>query len=306
VRECASNFIINEGEDFTMKRMMHLTEQLTDEQFTTLVGDAKLKQRKKECSEFQKALLGCLSSLQHLRSASKAEVALNPKVAVAEWEYFNDLRIPLTRYDEVSKQEVSITLYDYIKNEQYHLNHSLIILGGQNTTGYGKSQLAMRFVLSVAAGMSKASGAPITPIFARTFDILREAKSQMAVASPILFDEVRFSDVVQVQYLSEDGLKALLDVRAGGQIHLRHNDATFAPNQVRVWTSNADSMEEFLQGSDRKIFKNETVPETVRRRCWVCIVKERLLKPEAIKHLKSVSSSSHSQYRDALQEFLPK
>jgi hypothetical protein len=70
----------------------------------------------------------------------------------------------------------------------------------------------MRFVHSVAMGLSMVKGETITPIFVKTLDILREAKPQLSVGSPILFDEVRFSDVVQVQYLSEDTLKALLDV----------------------------------------------------------------------------------------------
>jgi hypothetical protein len=148
--------------------------------------------------------------LQNLRSNSKAELALNPKVAVAEWEHFNDLRVPLTRYDEQTKQEVRITLYDYFKNEDYHLNHALIILGGDETTGFGKSQFAMRFVQSVAAAKSKVMGEVVTPIFARTFDILREAKAQLALGAPVLFDEVRFSDVVQIQFLSNLGFFSVI------------------------------------------------------------------------------------------------
>ena len=210
VRECASNFIINEAEDFTMKRVIFLTEHLNDEQFATLVGDAKIKQRKKDCSDFQKALLGCLSSLQALRSGKRFEVALSSSVAVAGWEHLQNLHQPCTRLDEQTGDEVSITLYDYIKHEDYHLNHALIILGGDETTGFGKSQFAMRFVQSVAAAKSKVMGEVVTPIFARTFDILREAKAQLAMGAPVLFDEVRFSDVVQIQFLSNLGFFSVI------------------------------------------------------------------------------------------------
>ena len=207
--------------------------------------------------------------------------------------------------DECSGEVISITLMDYVRNSDYHLNHSLIVLGGDRTTGWGKTQFAMRFITSVAMGMSKARGETISPLFVKTLDILREAKSEMAAGSPILFDEVRFADVVQVQYLSEDSLKALLDVRAGGNIHLRNNDATFVPNQVRMWTSNAETLDDFMQGSSRKIFRGESIPDTVRRRAWLCIVNKRLLKASAVVDLKQASAASSSNYNKALQEFLP-
>jgi hypothetical protein len=207
--------------------------------------------------------------------------------------------------DEVSGEVISIKLIDYVRRSDLHLNQSLIILGGDHTTGWGKSQFAMRFVHSVAMGLSTVKGETITPIFVKTLDILREAKAQLSVGSPILFDEVRFSDVVQVQYLSEDTLKALLDVRTGGQIHLRANDASFVPNQVRIWTSNAETLEDFMQGASRQVFRGVSIPDTVRRRCWVCLVSKRLLKLSAVPHLRQTSAANNDTYVKALQAFLP-
>ena len=302
--ECSANFIVHETGCFNMQQMIALTKGLPDAKFNILVGDAKLKQRTKEATDFQKALLTCLSSLNQFR-CDRSLLSLGSNVAVAEWHHFETLDHECTRLDEVSGDVISIRLIDYVKRSELHLNHSLIILGGDHTTGWGKSQFAMRFVHSVAMAKSRSTGEDITPIFAKTLDILREAKAQLSVGSPILFDEVRFSDVIQVQYLSEDTLKALLDVRAGGQIHLRANDATFVPNQVRIWTSNAETLEDFMQGATRQVFQGISIPDTVRRRCWVCLVSKRLLKASAVQHLKQTSAANSSTYQQALRAFLP-
>jgi hypothetical protein len=105
--------------------------------------------------------------------------------------------------------------------------------------------------------------------------------------------------------VGEDALKAILDVRSGGQVHLRNNDCTFPPNTVRVWTSNAPSFEDFLEGTGRKLFSGHSIPATVRRRTWVCQITERLLKPQAVANLKATSAANHATYSKALQEFMP-
>jgi hypothetical protein len=97
VAECAANFIIHGTEDFTMKRMISLTQGLTDAKFNTLVGDAKLKQRRKEATEFQKALLSCLSSLNQFRG-ERSLASLSSNVAIAEWNHFETLDHECTRF----------------------------------------------------------------------------------------------------------------------------------------------------------------------------------------------------------------
>ena len=291
--------------EWTTESLLHLFESVTDEKLLKIVGDARLT-KAAERTELQTALLTNLSILQQLRrqsSASDPLLAWFQRLRVAEWIHFQYLdHQACKRFDEDTGVDVEVSLLQYIKDPSLHLAHALGVFGADHTTGWGKSQICNRFVLSVAACKSDIAGVKIPPIVTNTLDGARRHRAALAQGAPIHFQDCRFSDTVQVQYVSTDLIKAALDVREGGVVHIREEDLVFPPETVRVWSANVSSFEEFVGATVQRV---PNAAETMKRRMWVCWLSCKILTARGKEHLVAQTLASHDPYRRRMAAHFP-
>lgn len=294
----ATNFLVGVDDVFDMPRMMHITQGLSDTKFEVIVGNAN-GTPKKERTAFQTALLMMVSNIRALRKSSMIQ---HDMPVTCEWKHFQNLDQLCYRFNETLGQTVSVTLLQYLQDSELHLHHALVILGSNATSGWGKSQLCFTFVSKVAAGLSLFRGEVVRPIMTRTLDELRSYTAQMEQGAPIVFDDTKFSDSAQIQYMSDDMLKCCLDVRAGGAVRTRNVNVRFRPQQVRVWSANADSIEEFFCGDGERVPK---VVETALRRVWILNLKKPLITRDGIAHLKAKTIETNAGMAAVMKPFLP-
>lgn len=297
---CSSSFgdlALVRSESWTTESLAAATASSSDTQLLRLFGDAKLTHAT-ERTAFQDALLKSYIILAEIRRRTGSQTSLTTefsRLKVAEWVHFQYLdHQKCTRLDENSGEELSISLLAYIKDPAYHLAHAIGIFGDNATTGWGKSQVANRFIKSVADTRSDITHEDVIPIVVSNFDGLRRKREQLAKGSPVHFEDSKFSDTTQVQYCSEDFVKASIDVRAGGVIHVRDEDLIFIPETVRVWTANVTSLDEWICGDSKRV---PEVSATVRRRMWACFITHRLISDTGKAFLAQTSAESHSTYK---------
>jgi hypothetical protein len=308
-RTCAISFgnlaLIPEPVEWTIEQVENLTKPLSAAALLRLKANIGLLPDS-DRTEFQTTLLKVYPALVRLRESNAMQstsVLVARGMQVALWSHFVGLDSQYcTRFCEQTGQTLQITLKDYFLNPEFHLTHSLVLAGANDTTGYGKTQLLLRFVSSVAATLSDQASAEgstsrlIAPIVSQTLD-LRDHSTALVCRSPILFDDIRLTDGVQVQYLSEDLAKVLLDVRAGGKFRCRGQDIQLQPDTVRVFSSNCSSLAEFVGGEGHRI---ESLTETVERRVWFSRVTARLITDEGVSYLTERSRIGHDGYRNAM------
>jgi hypothetical protein len=174
--------------------------------------------------------------------------------------------LTLTRWEEHTDSTVSIPFLQYIRNAAYCRKYSLVLLGAP---GLGKSPLARSVCLMWAIALARSDGRldhSARFVECNTVDILRTMAPDMNEYTPMLFDEVSFSDSTQFQHMSVNMAKLLLNVEVQCSLHGRNNDIALAAGQPRVFTSNCEDLLEFVgQGLHETSFHFKAM----RKRCFV-------------------------------------
>jgi hypothetical protein len=273
--------------EFDLESLSALLRSVGDKQLLILMADAK-QCKPEDRNPFQECFLNLYPSLLRLRKLEAAEAEQEEWIAsirVAEWPHFHNLDQPCTRHDERTGLDITISLYEYLTDSAIFRAQALVILG---ETGFGKSQLANRWVTDVAEEMSAERGTKIFPLIVSSLDGIRKRAGLMRMGPPTHMEEMRLSDTVQVQYLSEEMVKILFDIRSGGQVHTRSEDIEFRPGSPRVWTSNASDISDFISKDSDRV--PDAMLDSIRRRVWICKLSAPVLTDAGIQFLEAQSA----------------
>jgi hypothetical protein len=110
---------------------------------------------------------------------------------------------------------------------------------------------------------------------AAELDSLKTANHLLNSNVPILFDEVRLTDRTKFQHMSPDQIKSLLCVEQPSTARARETNAVLHALAPRVFTSNAETLEEFVGG------RNAADMFAIRKKCWVFRLREPFVPAES-------------------------
>ncbi len=261
-------------QEFSFEQMLSITGKLDDIQMLKLKGEAGLAQDKEKTS-FQWALLKSYNNLKELRTLAKPSdivfQAHAPPMQIVPLNMLSAVGLQQTGtvLDESTGNVLSFSL-DKLFTTSLCLTYSVLICGANGTTGYGKSQIALRLAVELSTAIVESHGLPRSNarvVVATTLDSLRGIA--LPLGTVIVFDDLNPNDREQVVHLSENGMKALLNPRAIAGMRGRNNDIIIPLGVPRIFTANVVSGDEWCFGRLRW-----SLP--LQRRCIVYNITARI------------------------------
>lgn len=251
LRICAGDLALVASEaEWTAETLESVVKGLSDIQLQRLHMDAQLADRAKRTS-FQDALLRTYVGLIKLRNQEAANRdrssmirvggALDPKLKIGD---LINLDQQVHRLNEVTGETESVSLEFYIKTPALFLAYSLLIIGDDSTTGYGKSLASLVIGLYwtqrfVDTGLLRPERAYL--LYQNTIDSMRDAQEFQHPYVPILIDEFRPDDREQNQHVSAETIKALGNISKPRDLRARQNQVRLHAMQPVIMTGNAES-----------------------------------------------------------------
>jgi hypothetical protein len=272
---------------------------VTKHELEILIGRCKSTE-KNERSKFASILLSCekeiraLHKEKHVAASSKAAAMSNSMLVWVDrpWRKFFDRsdfedlnELIGSRHNELTGEIEYCSFLTYVADPGKHMCHAALVFGGDATSGFGKTSVCDRACFYWAKSYAPTFNINSAYyIYTRTIEGLKRVKTEMQAGVPILCDEINLSDDTQIQYLSEDGLKQLLDITSMADLRARNENVTIYPNQPLLMTANADSIQAWLGGR-----ATECLP--IMRRFWCCQLTTRILKATAAKREQLATSA---------------
>jgi hypothetical protein len=229
-------------------------QDLTNKQWAILLADLKVKMARAKdggdgLTAIERTIVLCkteIDSLRQKRMAAKAFVRYVAEVQVLVWpdEYQNLHKLRGTLMDAKTgiDREVSFTSY---MTTGLHLQVTVLLYG---PAGVGKTPLCESAAARMAASYQDTNE---YYIITSTPDSLRRVSEEGLMVSgvPIILDELDAADSKQHRSrLSANFVKQLTGVRTGGVVGARYQDFAFPPGCPRLVSSNAETMQEWLDG----------------------------------------------------------
>ncbi len=178
------------------------------------------------------------------------------------------------------------SLKEILENVSILSTHGLLLLGADDTTGFGKSSFAKRLATewSVAKTLELGRHANTAKVhWSNTLDDLRELA--IAPGAAIVMDELQVACADSVQYIGEGILKSVLDPTAGCSVRCRGRNAFFPPNTARIITANAASAVAWCGARLRWT-------EPLQRKCIVVVIDRPVVVPRWSSQTTGISSSA--------------
>jgi hypothetical protein len=193
-----------------VEQVYECVKDLDERAWNVLIADTRLVSKDIQ-TDFQTVLLKSkieLSAMRSLHTANKQDVpqlrrtvgivtVINPVEKIFPASAFIDLStIKMSRYDDIAKVTVEISLKEYITQPQYHGAQAALFLGGPDTTGYGKTRLAMRIAWMWAKQYAEELGEPTESAYflkVNNIDSIRTVQQYMRSGKPIILDEMEMS-----------------------------------------------------------------------------------------------------------------
>ena len=234
--------------EFSFEQFMTGIKMLTSEQILTLKGNVEVKPPK-ERSEFDKAFLRALPTLQGVKDLRRKRTqglvfsVDSPPFPVIPLSHLINLEQQGRRLMERTAGACEVvSLMDLFENATIMTKYAVLILGKSSTTGYGKTQLALRLAMEWAAAMTDAAQLPkeeAQVVFTNTVDAAKNVKFKQGMVW--VLDEFTPCDHDQVVHCSENMLKILFSPSTASTPRGRNNDMEICPGVARIITANADS-----------------------------------------------------------------
>ena len=262
----ASNMYLGRKDDvpeYTAKSVYEEVKDMTSEEYTNYVLDARLKQeRGEDCTKLEELL--CIDSIEkrvkELRKMSGrivSNVIYASKVkelgTVQSETVFKPMwkRLAVTVHDESlltpSMPRIGdsnkVTLETFLEFKELHQNVTLLMPG---VTRKGKSELAKFICLQTA--FKNQGTTNVRFLMTNTLDSLRNNQSIMLPGVPVLLDDIGGdSDEDQLIYSSVSLWKAILQVKDATQNRARNDDLMRASRQPKVLTTNCENLEDWTK-----------------------------------------------------------
>jgi hypothetical protein len=142
------------------------------------------------------------------------------------------------RLQEVTGNMEYITLAQLFSNPGLMSKCSIILLGGNETTGFGKTTIAKSLAASYVMWQVSQGGCSREAAFVHVSSTIDSLKDRTILPGQcLLLDEFSPCDVSQNRNLSPEALKVLLDTKNLGSIWTRFGD-TIIPPGARIFTAN--------------------------------------------------------------------
>ena len=152
--------------------------------------------------------------------------------------------------------------------------HAVVFMGGDSTTGYGKSTIARFLACKFAVYMTRVLNRPktdATVVNSTTLDDLSTISCKSGWA--VMLDELAVGDPEAVQYMCTTMMKAMCDPMTTTSLRARGKNVVLAANTARIFTTNATSLEDWAAG--RFVI---TLP--IRRKMWVFLITHKMIEHE--------------------------
>ena len=151
---------------------------------------------------------------------------------------------PVRRLNEITGEVDSFSLQEYVANPKYFLAYGLLIIGADDTTGFGKSLAAIVIALHwlqrfVTAGLVSKEKACV--VLHNTIDGMRDSQEHMCSYVPVVLDEFMPADAEQNQYCSADMLKGLMNINKPRDVRARLRQVRLCSHQPIIITANGNS-----------------------------------------------------------------
>ena len=134
--------VIKEPMDWTLEHVEEVAGVLGDASLLRMQANVVLLAPFQR-TEFQVAFRKVYKALVKIRAAQNTNMTQTMEVAkalpVALWCHFQNLDHICRRHCERSNRYVEITLAEYMRTSKYHMAHSLVLLGSNETPDSGKA-----------------------------------------------------------------------------------------------------------------------------------------------------------------------
>jgi len=225
--------------------------KLTRDRVETMRDEMLIKQAKTR-SSFEVAFLsgfGQLVKVKEMRSRGSQGLVFNaydPPFPVVPLEFLTGLQQRGTRLQEVTRKTEHLTLFDLLADAGRLEKHGALILGANSTTGFGKTQYALRVACEWSKAMAQARGLSrdsARVAFMNSLDAARDV--EFAPGMALVLDEFSPSDSESLVYISETMLKVLMCPSTPGTIRARNQEIKLCEGVARILTANASTASEW-------------------------------------------------------------
>lgn len=249
-----------EVEEYSAKTLLEAFKDMTAEDFTNFVLDARIKNESEEeltglerlmCNEKIESRVRELRRLSskvvtNVIYASKVKETgqVQPQTAFkSSWK-----KIRVTIHDKslltplMPQNGNTVTLETFVQFPELHQNVTLFLPGESRK---GKTELAKYICLVICM---KYQNENPRFLMTNTLDSLRANQALMLPGVPVLMDDIGGEDNdQQLIYSSVSMWKAILQVKDATQNRARNDDLMWAARQPRVMTTNCMNLEDWVQ-----------------------------------------------------------
>ena len=244
-----TNIEFKQGQEFQIYQVLNGIKNMTDTDVLKLKATFELKSPESR-TPFEKAYLRCHATIMRVRELKGKDKHtlmfsandIPPGVRVAPLSDFINLDQVGHSVEEVSMATKKWMLSDLFTKAEVMGTHGVILLGNDQTTGFGKTNLALRLALQWSRAMAKSAGRSESSakiVFSTDIDSARDIVFARGMVWVI--DEFHPWDREQVQYMSEGMLKVLVVPTAQGCVRARNESVKLVPGVGRIFTGNSSS-----------------------------------------------------------------
>jgi hypothetical protein len=217
---------------------------------------------------------------------------LNPPHHIFKAADYVDLNALIgERVDELSGLPVRVSYMSFLRDPRLHRRYAAVVLGNNETSGWGKSSLAESSARAWCLDRCERNGLPLeSAMYLRvnSIDSIRAHQKSIDGIGTFIFDEVVLADRSQVQHMSENGVKSLLDVTRPADLRAREHQVILPADVPRIFTANSGSLEEWL--GDVVVHIRDCIP--IFRRAFVFVMTQRQLRESAVLAIRPVAGQS--------------
>ena len=214
---------------YSFEQLLTGASKLTPLQLATKKGQIDAVPPK-ERSDLEKAFLRALPELKNVKTlSSKRATGItfqvdSPPFPVVPLTHLLGLEHQGRRFIERTRGASElVTLNDLFRDASYMSKYVVLILGESSTTGYGKTQMALRLAMEWARSMTEAQQLPMEEaqvVFTNTVDAAKNIKFKQGMVW--VLDEFSPGDHEQAVHCSEKMLKILFSPSTAATIRCRN------------------------------------------------------------------------------------
>lgn len=249
--------------------LVHVQRNLTLEQLHEHVADAKIRYdlnpKKSECDDYETALLKSASyciEYKKQQSSDAIDEAKKLKECLAYSAYVFDGSpsvLPVTCFDvdalthiigertcEITGKVIEMTFHEYMINEQCWSKFPAVILGGNDSSGFGKSATAIRAALNIGKMLAQKRGLAAKDGRCIIRNSVEACRSLPDMRWPLVIDEFEPTDREQAKHWSLNIAKIMGNLSYTGDVRANYLSVDLCPQVPRIFTANSSSLAEWM------------------------------------------------------------